>query len=426
MAMAEVGDEVRGIYEDDYIRAWDEVVKDVTTRKPTKDPGDLEKLLRILGSPASPFKEYLSLVNKNTNFALPAPGAAGKLAAAGAAALDAKAAQLTAMLGGQVAPSVVPGEKITKRFEAINAMSAGPPGGAPIDRMLQSLTKAANDLAAAPAGGAGTPAARAQQGDVLKQLAAEASLMPGPVAEMVTELNGSAREAADVDARTGLEQTYRDLVVKQCKEAIERRYPFDASASNEVTLDDFGRIFGPGGVYDKFFSENLQPLVDTGRTPWAWRQGSEAIAVPGVLAQFQAAQRIRELFFKAGSPQPEVRFTLTPASLDADATRFTLDVDGRQLEYRHGPVKSVPMQWPGAATGSASAQFEPSTAPGPAFTGSWAMFRLLARGQVQAQSDVRYLVSFSAGSLKAQVQLEASSVRNPFAHPELFRFRCGG
>jgi type VI secretion system protein ImpL len=428
-AMAEVGDEVRTIYEDDYIRAWDEVVKDVTVRKPTKEPGDLEKLLRILGSPASPYKEYLSLVSKNTNFALPAAGVAGKLEAAGAAALNAKAAQLTQMLGGPATPTVAPGEKITKHFEQINQMMAGPPGGAPIDRLLGSLTKAANDLAAAPpAGGAGgTPGAAAQQGDVLKQLAAEASLMPGAVGDMVNELNSSTKVIIDTDVRSGLEQTYRDQVVRVCKEAIAGRYPFEPNAANEVPLDDFARIFGPNGVYDQFFHDNLQSLVDTGRSPWAWRQGAgEAVAVPGILGQFQAAQRIREVFFKPGSPQAEVRFTMTPASLDAEATRFTLDIDGRQLEYRHGPVKSVAMQWPGGATGSASVQFEPSSAAGPSFAGSWAMFRLLARGQLQAQSDVRYLVGFSAGTLKAQVQLDASSVRNPFAHPELFRFRCGG
>jgi len=54
------------------------------------------------------------------------------------------------------------------------------------------------------------------------------------------------------------------------------------------------------------------------------------------------------------------------------------------------------------------------------------MFRLLARAQLQPQSDVRFLLTFSAGSVNAKVQLEAASVRNPFAHPEVFRFRCGG
>jgi type VI secretion system protein ImpL len=426
MAMTEVGDEVRAIYEADYIRAWDDVIKDITVRKPTKEPGDLEKLLRILGSPGSPLKEYLTLVGKNTNFSVPAPGVAGKLAAAGSAAMDAKAAQLNQMLGGTAAPAVVPGEAITRHFEAINQMTAGGPGNAPIDRMLQSFSKAANDLAAGAAAG-GPASARAGQGDVLKQLATEAALMPASMAELVNDLSNSTQEVVSSDVRSGLEQSYRDQVVRVCKEAIAGRYPFEPGASNEVPLDDFGRIFGPGGVYEQFFKDNLQSLVDTSRTPWAWRQGGgEAVAIPGILAQFQAAQRIRENFFRPGSPQPEVRFTVTPVTLDVEATRFTMDVDGRQLEYRHGPVKSVPMQWPGGATGSASAQFEPSSTPGPAFTGSWALFRLLGRAQVQAQSDVRYLASFSAGSLKAQVQIEASSVRNPFAHPELLKFRCGG
>jgi len=34
------------------------------------------------------------------------------------------------------------------------------------------------------------------------------------------------------------------------------------------------------------------------------------------------------------------------------------------------------------------------------------------------------MLTFSAGGKSARVQLEAASIRNPFAHPELLRFHC--
>ena len=423
-AMRDVSDAVMRLYEDDYIHAWDEVIKDVNVRKP-KDPRDLEQLLRILGSPASPLKEFMGIVAKNTNFALPVPGAAAKLKQGAMAALDSKAAQLEQMMGGTAAPVVAPGTRITQHFETYNALVAGAPGPAPIDRILQAFGKAANDLAAGASGA--TPGAKAGQADVLRQLQGEVSLLPPAMGQLVSDVGTGSQEVVSGEVRTELGQMYQQQVVRACREAIAGRYPFEPGAANEVPIDDFARVFGPGGTYDAFFKENLQALVDTSRNPWQWREGAgTAAAVPGLLEKFQAAERIRELFFRPGSATPDVRFTLTPVSMDADATRFVLDLDGHPLEYRHGPIKSVAMQWPSGPTGQASVQFEPMSGGGASFNGAWSLFRLLARAQMQPQSDVRFLLTFSAGSVNAKVQLEAASVRNPFAHPEVLRFKCGG
>ncbi|MCX7058744.1 MAG: type VI secretion system membrane subunit TssM, partial [Proteobacteria bacterium] len=423
-AMREVSDAVLRLYEDDYIHAWDEVLKDVNVRKP-KDPRDLEQLLRILGSPASPLKEFMGIVARNTNFALAAPGAAAKAKQSALSALESKTAQLDQMMGGGAAPEVAPGARITQHFEAYNALVAGAPGPAPIDRILQSFGKAANDLAAGASGT--TPGAKAGQADVLRQLQGEVSLLPpAAMGQLISDVGTGSQEVVSGEVRSELGQAYQQQVVRACREAIAGRYPFEPAAANEVPLDDFARVFGPNGTYDTFFKENLQALVDTSRNPWQWREGAgTAAAVPGLLSQFKAAERIRELFFRPGSAMPDVRFTLTPVSLDADATRFVLDLDGHPLEYRHGPIKSLAMQWPSGPTGQASVQFEPMSGGGAAFTGPWSLFRLLARAQVQPQSDVRFLLTFSAGSATAKVQLEAASVRNPFAHPEVLRFRCG-
>jgi type VI secretion system protein ImpL len=72
--------------------------------------------------------------------------------------------------------------------------------------------------------------------------------------------------------------------------------------------------------------------------------------------------------------------------------------------------------------------FEQSGGGGPNHTyqGPWALFHLLDDASVQPQSDVRYLVTLSAGGHLARLTLEATSVRNPFARNELRSFRCGG
>jgi type VI secretion system protein ImpL len=72
--------------------------------------------------------------------------------------------------------------------------------------------------------------------------------------------------------------------------------------------------------------------------------------------------------------------------------------------------------------------FEESGGAGPnrSYQGPWALFHLLDDASIQPQSDVRYLVTLTAGGRTARLTLEATSVRNPFARNELRSFRCSG
>ena len=147
-----------------------------------------------------------------------------------------------------------------------------------------------------------------------------------------------------------------------------------------------------------------------------------------LLAQFQAADRIRQMYFPPGAQLPAMHFSLTPESLDSAVPRLAIDIEGQSVEYRHGPLRSQPIAWPGPAPGQVTVLFEESGGGGPnrSYQGPWALFHLLDEASVQPQSDVRYLVTLSAGGHIARLTLEATSVRNPFARNELRSFRCSG
>src|SRR5262249_31007955 len=151
-----------------------------------------------------------------------------------------------------------------------------------------------------------------------------------------------------------------------------------------------------GGTFDKFFRENLAQLIDTSRTPWSWKEGAaQPAGARGLLPQFQSVQAIREIFFKAG-PKPETRFNLTPDNLDASVARFSLEIDGQVLEYRHGPVQSVTFGWPGNGAGHAAVTFEGGGTPSiVAFQGPWAFFRALDQASIEPRSDTKFAVTFS-------------------------------
>ena len=187
--------------------------------------------------------------------------------------------------------------------------------------------------------------------DAQQSVAIEAKQLPPAVAAMLTDLGAKALGEVKGAASADLGRKYEEFVAKECRELIEAAVslqPFEHAP--DVPLDDFSHLFADGGTFDKFFKDNLASLVDTSRSPWRWKEGAAQVAgARGLLGQFQTVQVIREIYFKAG-PKPEIRFNVTPDLLDAAVSRFSLDVDGQVLEYRHGPLhKSSDLcAWPGS------------------------------------------------------------------------------
>jgi len=340
------------------------------------------------------------------------------------------------MGAGKAAPGApTPAEKITAHFAAVNALVAGPPGGAPIDQVTAQVKQIQLKMSGMGTGvGETNPLealAKSGQGDALKALQLQAATLPQPIGALIAALGGRSETLAIGQARGELDQRYREQIVKPCEQIISGRYPFTQGSAVDVPLADFGRLFGVGGIFDAFFKENLAPLVDVSRSPWVWRAGGSGPSgvSSAMLRQFELAQQIRQKYLGFSGQSPDQQFTLTPGDLDAGATRFTLEVDGQSLDYRHGPVRSMPGKWPGPAPGTASVTFEDSSAAHPnlSFQGPWAWFRLLDAASLHSDSDVRFTASFHAGGHQGTVIIEPTSIRNPYQQAGVVhQFKCGG
>jgi type VI secretion system protein ImpL len=217
--------------------------------------------------------------------------------------------------------------------------------------------------------------------------------------------------------------------VTQCREIVAGRYPFTRGASVDVPIADFARLFGGGGVFDEFYKQYLASLVDTNRSPWAWREaGGATTGLPvSIPQQFEQIERIRQQFFRPGAGEPELRLTLSPESLDANVQRFVLELNGERLEYAHGPLPRWPVKWPAQASEQVVVTFDTGAGPGAStvYEGPWALFRFLDASSLAPQNDVRFRLDVNAGGAGARLLLDAGSVRNPFAKPLLSRFKCG-
>jgi type VI secretion system protein ImpL len=427
--IARLTSQVMDVYADDYIQAWDAILKDVTVVSMTASQA--ADVLGILGGPTSPIKGLLAAVEANTNMSKPAEGGAS---AAGLAASAEKAvsSSLTKLFGSGEKTAAAPtaAEKITAHFAQIDALVAGPPGGARIDRVIQQIAQVQQKISAVGTGTGDTSALdfmkQAGQGEAFKALQMEAQTLPPPIGAMVAEIGGRTQSIQTGQARGQLAQLYAELV-RACEPIVSGHYPFSPGSAVDVPPADFSRLFGTGGIFDSFFKANLASQVDTTRSPWVWLSGGTGPAgsSTSMLRQFETVQNIRENYLSPAG-QLEQQFTLTPAELDAGSTRFTLELDGQTLDYRHGPVRSQPFRWPGPSPGVGAVTFEDKNGSKPLATyqGTWAWFRMLDAAPPRQESDVRFIAAFQGNGHQATVVIEAPSIRNPYKASSVRGFRC--
>jgi type VI secretion system protein ImpL len=431
--------DVLGLYDQEYIETWDNLLADVALLPVPKDPREASTFYGRLGSPSSPLKVLLGIVAKNTTFAKPEGGGAADAATDAIEKAAAAKAQQSALgkvlLGGTAAaPTREPGAAITAHFAELHQLVAAPPGSpAPIDRVLEVVRRLGGEIGRVADASGGTGGLDSMKsgggGGAARDLEIEVGTLPPAIAGILTAAAGGGQDVMRNTAKTELADLYSSQIVNQCREIIDGRYPFTRGANVDVPVADFARLFGTGGVFDQFFTQYLAALVDTNRSPWQWREaGGGDIGLPdSIPAQFEMVAQIRQQFFRPGAAEPELRVTLAPEFLDSNVQRLVLEMNGERLEYAHGPLPRWSLKWPMPAADQVIVTFDFGTGPGSnqVYDGPWALFRFIDAAAMAPLTDVRFQLNLTGGGANARLLLDAGSVRNPFAKPLLSRFRCG-
>ena len=214
-----------------------------------------------------------------------------------------------------------------------------------------------------------------------------------------------------------------------CNRAISNRYPFASGSKADVLPDDFGQLFGTGGMLDDFYQRRLATMVDTGANPWRYKPLADGArpAAPAALAEFQRAARIREGFFRSGGKTPGFRLEIRAVEMADGLKELALDIDGQTVKFVAGNTASVVVSWPSQKVGS---QIKLSATPAIAplsFEGPWALFRLFDRFDVQPSAQPeKFNVLVNLEGKRARLEVIANSVMNPFRMREIQQFRCPG
>ncbi|WP_321801392.1 type VI secretion system membrane subunit TssM [Caballeronia sp. J97] len=378
-------------YFDAYIHAWDSLLDDVTV-VPVTGLADGARVANALSAPDSPLRKLIVAAARETTLAANAT------------------------------------TRVDAHFQPLHELAGKPGDAAALDRAFAPLRDAAVYLDAAD--GARRMGQPAPAGDALGKLRLASQTAPSPLTPVAASLATAGAALVEGGEHARLDAQWNASAGPLCRRALDGRYPFVHASTRDVAADDFGKLFAPGGLIDDFFQKNLAALVDTSAPVWQWRAGTPPAGMPrDALAQFQRAAQIRDAFFHDGSRDMSIRFRMKALSFDPTVTQVNLDIDGQQLALRQDGLQSMLLQWPsGKNTGRASAQFDPASATqaGPLdASGPWALLHLIDAGRLDATAQPdRYRLTLDSAGRKAVIELDATSVVNPFRRAPLEQFRC--
>jgi type VI secretion system protein ImpL len=425
--------EVRRLYLLDYVKYWESFLDDVRLIRPASLQQSIQ-LTKILSSLDSPMEQFVRAASDETTL-IRAPRNTGdrSLFDRAKTRLNATKADVEKVIGPISVGGRVPQRLesiVDNRFETLRRLAETGTGAGVggIDAVKQSINELYTYLLATEAalqGGSPPP-----PNIMASKLRAEAARLPEPLRGMMLELaaTGSAHIAgvARVNLSTSLSSTVSDF----CRKAIAGRYPFNPNAAQEVTADDFARMFAPNGLMDDFFQKNLASIVDMSSNPWRFKQGVDNVPRGGAasLAAFQRAATIKDVFFYQSGNRPSFQVELKPVEMDASITDFTLDVDGQILKYSHGPQVPTLVTWPGQRNSrQVRTQLLPniSGSSGLLVEGPWALHRLFDKAQiVPGNSPERLMMILNLDGRRIVLEVTSSSVQNPFRLRQIQEFSC--
>lgn len=356
-------------YAQDYMTAWQNWLDRINfTVHPTT--GSLELTLQELTDAHSPLKQILMAVSKNTN--------------------------LTGIRSNDPVFINTLQSNLSPRFQGLYALSTP----AQLNHFLAPLKALQTELHQQK------PTAQ-----TLTTILANARTLPDPLANWLFALAESLRT---VNIQSWQQQAY-----PTCHSLIDNHYPFTATATTTVALHSFNAYFAQGGILDRFFTQSLLPFVDTTQAQWQWKNSNPAFAQTNfaTLAQFERGNIIHQLYFN-NQNQLAVPFGLTLASHSDGVRKVEILVNGK-------PSTATQFTWPQDTMNMSIAVIDKKgTSHTLNETGSWALFKLLDKAQVTAQSsNQKFNVDFNIDGYRVTYLLTAQPL-NPFIHGVVTSFGC--
>jgi len=434
--LAALIEDVRTLYFETFMDKWRWLLQDLEIAAFTGAEHAVQ-VLRSASGPQSPIRRVIAAVRDETMLGRSREGSAVGEAAAEAGERVARrrlSRLLPRELRGEARtaqlPTNRPEDVVEAQFDPLARLAGEPEavGEWPIDQSLSLVRRLAvtfEDSVRGGASGLGTTA------DLTRNLRENALMLPDPVSGWMQSLSAQVGRLSTDDRGADLQRAWASRVLPVCREVTGQRFPFVSSAPAGLSIQEFGRVFGHGGLIDEFFQQRLRDRVDTSSSPWRWKR-SDPIAAsfsPASLRMFEQARDIRDAFFPEGGQRMVLQLDFRPVEMDEAIDRLTLNIGDQTIRYFHGPIRTTTIRWPDQSQRSeVRLQLDPPSAQGRSSymqDGPWALLRFLDHFvQSTAATPETILVDFELGGRTARYQIRAHTLVNPLTSDLLQTFSC--
>ncbi len=245
----------------------------------------------------------------------------------------------------------------------------------------------------------------------IQALSVEAANAPEPVKGWLNSIVNNCWMIILQSAHAQMNDAWANQVMINYNTGVKDRYPLNATADSQVSIDDFNNMFGNGGSLQKYFNQYIKPFVDTSGQNWKlYSVNGHSIEIPQQdLDVFKQVEAVRTDYFPNGAATSTFKFSIEPMTLDSNASSIQMTIGGQQLDYSHGPQMVNTVVWPlpiNQQQASVAINDFNGEQYGASANGPWALFKLFDKGNLTAAADngtYTFTVQFNGYSATYQI-----------------------
>jgi len=434
--LASLVSSVRGLYFETFAEKWRVLLEDLEITAFT-GPQHAVQVMRTASGPQSPIRRLLAAVRDETMLTRAEEGSEAGEAVSRAGEKMARR-RLSRLLPTELARETrqmeVPGRNpeavVDAQFEPLARLVGDEEsfGDWPIDQSLSLVRRLAVTFEDSIRGGSTQLGSTA---DLTRNLRENALMLPDPVSDWMQSLSSQVARLTINDRGSEVQRAWASRVLPICREATAQRFPFVSNSPVGLSVQEFGRLFGRGGLIDEFMQNELRDRIDTSTSPWRWKS-SDPLAgsfSPASARAFEQARDIRDAFFPEGGQRMVVQLDFRPIEMDDSIDRLTMSIGDQTIQYFHGPVRTTTVRWPDqSARSEVRLQLDPPVEDGRSSymqDGPWALLRFLDHFS-QSPGDTReaIVVDLELGGRTARYQIRSHTIVNPLITDLLQTFSC--
>lgn len=211
----------------------------------------------------------------------------------------------------------------------------------------------------------------------LYQLKNSIKQAPYPINHWLQSLASNCWELLQTDALRYINQQWQQVVLPIYQQSIANHYPIDSTSKAILALKNFNQFFALNGILQSFYQNYITPLP------------GKIFAHSQSYQELKNALQVSHCFFTSNHPEHAVlNLTIQTHDLSADTKQLSWQWGNQTLINQHGPVAKFTVSWPLATKNSQCYLQQTSfnqASKKIGGTGLWSFFKILQKGQLQAQ-----------------------------------------